>query len=230
MAKQKVETPAQNLEKVEDVLSRTEQYIEENQKSLIIIVLAIILIVGVYLGYNKFYVQSQEKDAQAQMFIAQQYFEKDSFQLAINGDGNYLGFLAIIDDFGVTKAANLAHYYTGISYLKLGKFTEAVEYLKGFDTDDQMLAPIAAGAIGDAYSELGNNNEALSYYLKASKVTNEFTTPIFLMKAGLIYEELGKWEEALGVYEKIESDFRKSAEARYIDKYIQRAKIKLNKA
>jgi tetratricopeptide (TPR) repeat protein len=230
MAKKKFEAPDQNLEKVEDVLSKTERYIEENQKSLIIIVAAIVVIVGIYLGYNKFYVQGQEKDAQEQMFVAQQYFEKDSFKLALNGDGNSWGFKAIIDEYGVTRAANLSQYYAGICCIKLGQYNEAIEYLKSFDSDDKMLGPVSLGAIGDAYIELGNNDEGLSYYLKASDVENEFTTPVFLMKAGLVYEDLGKWEEALSLYEKIESNYRRSTEARYVEKYIQRAKLKLGKA
>lgn len=116
MAKKKTKED-DNLQELESALTRTEQFIEDNQKPIIYTVGVIVLIVVAYLGFNKFYLQPKQEEALSQMFMAENYFEKDSFNLAINGDGNYLGFLDIIDDYGITKSANLAKYYTGISYL-----------------------------------------------------------------------------------------------------------------
>ncbi|MCK4664795.1 MAG: tetratricopeptide repeat protein [Bacteroidales bacterium] len=230
MSKKKKKIGNENVEGIENALSKTEQYIEENQKSLSIIVAAIIIIVGGYFAYQKFYVNPLEIEAQSQMFVAEQYFEKDSFNLAIYGDGNYLGFLDIIDEYGVTKSANLANYYAGISYLYLGDYESAIDYLKGFDANDQIIAPIALGAIGDAYSELDEQNKAVSFYNKAAlKSKNSLTTPIYVMKAAQIYEELNEFEKALELYYKIEKDYPKSQEGRYIEKYITRAKLLLQK-
>jgi len=215
-----------NFEIVEDALSKTEQYIEDNQKSLSIIVAAIVIIVGGYLAYNKLYIKPLQEEALANVFFAEQYFGQDSFNLALNGDGNNLGFLDIIDEYGITKVGNLANYYAGISYLRLGDYESAIEYLKSFDTDDFMLEPVSLGSIGDANMELENTDEALNYYLKAAEFENEFTTPIYLMKAGLAYEKLGDYENALKLYEKIDVEYEKSNEGRYIKKYIQRAKMK----
>jgi len=217
------------FENVENVLSKTEQYIEDNQKSLTIIVVVAVLIIGGYLGFKKFYLSPQENDAQSQMFVAEQYFEKDSFNLALNGFGEYPGFLEIIDDYGITKTANLARYYAGISYLNLGQYEEAIDYLKKFDSDDNMLAPIATGAIGDANMELGNAKTAVSYYEKAANmVENNFTAPIYLMKAGLAYEELGDNKAALEMYKTIKADYAKTTEGRQIEKYIARVEAKMN--
>jgi len=225
--KKKQESAESGFEGVENALSRTEQYIEENQKSLTIIVAAIIIIVGGYLGYRKFIVSPKEKEASSQMYMAEQYFERDSFNLALYGDGQNLGFIDIIDEYGITKSANLANYYAGVSYLHMGDFDMAIEYLKQFDAEDDMIAPIAYGAIGDAYSELQNYEEAADFYIKASKQKeNEFVAPIYLMKAGLVYEELGEHDKAVAVYQRIKDDYGKSSEARQIDKYITRAKIK----
>ncbi|OFY88341.1 MAG: hypothetical protein A2236_01030, partial [Bacteroidetes bacterium RIFOXYA2_FULL_33_7] len=203
---------SESLEAVESALSKTEQYIEDNQKSLTIIVLAIIIIVGGYLAYQKFYVKPLEEEAKNEIFVAEQYFAKDSFNLAVNGrDGEFSGFIEIADDYSVTKIGNLANYYAGISYLKLGKFNEAIEYLSEFDSDDEMLAPIANGAIGDAYLELGNDNEAISFYEKAITIsTNDFTTPIYLLKVGQVYEKQNNLDKALKAYERIETEFAKS--------------------
>lgn len=228
MAKKK-NVQQDSFENVENVLSRTEQYIEDNQKSLTIIVAAIIVIVGGYLAFERLYVNPMEKEAKAQMFVAEQYFERDSFNLALYGDGVELGFLDIIDEYGISNTANLAHYYAGVSFLHLGDYESAIEYLKGFESDDQIIAPLALGAIGDAYSELGEYEEALSYYLKAAnKNINEFTSPIYLMKAAQIHEHLGEYKKALTIYERVKKDHPKSNEARYIDKYITRANGILN--
>ncbi|MGC9353394.1 MAG: tetratricopeptide repeat protein, partial [Mariniphaga sp.] len=125
MAKKKAQQ-ADNLQELESALTKTERFIEENQKPITYVVGAIILIVIAYLGFTRFYLQPREKEAQSQMFMAENYFERDSFNLAINGDGNYLGFLDIIDDYGMTKSANLAKYYTAISYLHLGQYEDAL--------------------------------------------------------------------------------------------------------
>ena len=228
MAKKK--TPKEdNLQELESALTRTEQFIEDNQKIITYIVGGIILIVAGYLGFNRFYLQPKEDEALSQMFMAENYFEKDSFNLAINGDGNYLGFLDIIDDYGITKSANRAKYYTGISYLHLGQYEDAIDYLKSFKTDDLLLAPIAEGAQGDALLELGETEDALKQYKKAYSLSdNELTAPIYMMKAANLLETNDELEDALSLYEEIKEKFPNSSEGTNVDKYIARVKLKLN--
>ena len=153
MAKKKMKPASQGIEGVESALTKTERFIEENQKMLTYIVLGIVVIIAGYLGYHRFILGPTEVEAQSQMFVAEQYFEKDSFNLALYGDGNYFGFLDIIDEYGITKSKNLAFYYAGISFLNLGDYESAIDYLKKFDSDDKMVGPIASGAMGDAYFE-----------------------------------------------------------------------------
>jgi len=229
MSKKK-DTTDIGFENVENVLSKTENYIEENQKSLTVIVIVIAAIIAGYLGYKKLFLEPAEIEAQSEMFVAEQYFEQDSFRLALEGDGSYLGFADIIDEYGITKSANLAKYYAGICYLKLGEYEEAIEQLKKFDSDDILVASIALGAIGDAYIEVGEIEEGVEYYLKAAgRKQNDFTTSFYLKKAGLVYEELGNYKKALQVYEQIEKEFPKSDESRDIEKYITIVKTKLKK-
>jgi tetratricopeptide (TPR) repeat protein len=228
MAKKKAQH-ADNLEELESALTRTEQFIEDNQKIITYIVGAIILVVAAYLGFNKFYLQPREKEALSQMFMAVDYFEKDSFNLAVNGDGNYLGFLDIMDDYGITKSANRAKYYTGISYLHLGQYEDALEYLNDFKTDDLLLGPITEGAKGDAYLELGENDKALSQYKKAYELTdNELTTPVYMMKAANLLESMDELEDALAIYKDIKEKYPKSNEGTQADRYIARVEIKLS--
>jgi tetratricopeptide (TPR) repeat protein len=229
MSKKK-ESQQDQFESVENALSRTEHYIEENQKSLTIIVAAIIIIVGGYLGYKRFVESPKENEAKSQMWMAEQYFARDSFNLALNGDGNYLGFLDIVDEYSITKSANLAYYYSGISYLRLGQYENAIEYLKQFESDDKMIAPIAYGAIGDAYMELDNPEDALVFYTKAvNKSENDFTTPIYLMKVAFVHKQNGDFKKALEAYKRIEKDFPETAEGRQISKYIAQVEVLIQK-
>ncbi len=228
MAKKKTKKE-DNLQELESALTRTEQFIEDNQKPIIYAVGAIVLIVVAYLGFNKFYLQPKQEEALSQMFMAENYFEKDSFNLAINGDGNYLGFLDIIDDYGITKSANRAKYYAGISYLHLGEYEDAIDYLKGFKTDDLLLAPVKAGSMGDAYLELGKTDDALKQYKKAYSLNNnELTTPIYKTKAAGVYESTGEWKKALALYEEIKNDFPETTEGSNATKHIARVKLKMN--
>ncbi len=227
MSKKKIkEQGTDNIQAVETALSRSEQFIEDNQKILIGVVLAIVVIVGGYLAYNKWYLQPLDEEANTQMFVAEQYFDRDSFNLALNGDLNYPGFLTIIDEYSSTKAGNLAHYYAGISYLQLGKFNEAIEYLSGFDSKDKMLKPIALGSTGDAYLELKQAEKAAEFYIKAGTFSeNQFTAPIYLMRAGQVLESLKDYKGALEQYKLIKEKYNNTSEGRVIDKYIARAEI-----
>ncbi|HRX11062.1 MAG TPA: tetratricopeptide repeat protein [Draconibacterium sp.] len=226
MAKKK-STKDDNLQELESALTKTEQYIEDNQKVITYVIAAVIIVVGAYLAFHRFYMQPKEKEALSQMFMAENYFEKDSFNLAINGDGNYLGFLDIIDDYGMTKSANRAKYYTGISYLHLGQYEEAIDYLEKFKTDDLLLGPVKMGAIGDAKLELGEKEDALKQYKKAySETDNELTTPVYKMKAAKLLESMNELDEALKLYEEIKKDYPQSTEGTTVDKYIARVKIK----
>jgi tetratricopeptide (TPR) repeat protein len=218
-----------NLIEVESALTKSEQFLEANQKLIGIVIGAIVLVVVGYLGLNKFYLEPRLTEAQEQMFMAQNYFEKDSFNLALNGDGNNPGFLDIIDDFGSTDAGNLANYYAGVSYLNLGQFDNAIEYLKKFDTNDVLLGPISVGAQGDANLELGKTDKALDLYTEAYKMNdNELTTPVYMLKAGELLESSNNAADALKLYETIKQKYPETNEGRSIDKYIARAKAKMN--
>ena len=215
---------------VEEALGKTEQFVEKNQKILMYVVMGIILVVLLYFGYQKFYISPMESNAQDQIFMAQKYFEMDSLSRALYGDGNALGFIDIVDDYGRTKTGNLAKYYAGICYLRMGNFEEAISYLEDHDPTDQMIGPMALGALGDAYMEINDPEKAADYYLEAAnEVVNEFTTPMFLYKAGLTYEMMGDYENAYDAYNRIYEEYFRSNEGRNIERNIARMKGMLDK-
>jgi tetratricopeptide (TPR) repeat protein len=212
---------------VEQAFSKTELYIEQNKKSLLIIFSAVVLLVGGYFAYKYWYVAGEETKARAEMFKAEDYFSKDSIDLAMNGDkSGSLGFIQIVDDYGITPSGNLAEYYLGMCYLKKGQFEDAISHLEEFNGKDQIVAPLAIAAIGDANLELGKTEEAITYYLKAAeRNTNNFDTPICLKKAAMAYEEKGNYADAVKIYERIKNEFMETTEGRDMDKYIARAKV-----
>lgn len=217
----------ERLENVESALSKTELWIEEHQKLIYGIIAAIIVIAGIIWGLKALN-DRKDRNASKEIFTAQKYFEKESYEAALNGDGNYLGFTEVYDAYKSTKTGKLAAYYAGISNMKLGKYEEAIDYLKKFDGKDEILAPMALGAIGDCYMELDDLNNAVSYYEKAAnKSKNDFTGPMFLSKAGMTYEILGDYAKALNCYKTLKADYPMSNEAFEISKNIANMEEKL---
>ena len=181
------------------------------------------------MGYTNFILEPKEDEAANEMFQAQQYYDQaingqatDSlYNLALNGGEGKMGFLGITEEYSGTNAANLAHYYAGTSYLNMGKFKEAIQHLEQFNSKDLFLKAMSLGAIGDAFAELNQQQEAFDFYKKASEhTTNDFTTPRYAYKAGLMALELGKKDEALKLFTNIKDNYKSSVEAANIDVYL----------
>jgi tetratricopeptide (TPR) repeat protein len=229
MAKNKKDDNPQGMKNVEETLSKTEQFLEQNYKPLLIGLAVVVVLVGLF-WLAKLYLTKRNDEAQSQMYQAQKYLELDSINLALNGDGNYLGFLDIAKEYKFTKAGNLARYAAGICNLHLGNYQEAIDFLDKYSKKDKVIGSIAIGATGDAYVELGNTDKGLAKYLEAAEFAgNSFNTPLFLMKAAELYEINGKYADALKLYEQIKEEYPTSTEGSSIDKYIARAKLLSNK-
>jgi len=223
----KSEDLIENPEALANQISKTEEFIEKNKQMVMIVGGTIALIVAGYFLYN-YWVTTQNENAQNEMFQAVYYFEADSLDLALNGDGNNYGFLQIIDNYGMSKAANLAHYYVGAIYLKKGQFISAVDHLEQFTSDDLLIRARSYALIGDANMEMGNIEEAASYYMKAARYKpNEYTSPLYLMKAAVAYETLEDYESALDCYDRIVSEYVQSNEYQNARKHKARLEGKL---
>lgn len=218
------------FENVEQALSRTERFVEKNQKIITTIAVVAAVVVLGYYGYQKYIYNPKVLEAQEQTFPAEQYFKVDSFRLALNGDGNALGFIDIIDEYGSTPSGNIAKYYAGICNLHIGNYSEAIDYLKSYSSEDIMISITATGAIGDAYVQSNELEKGAGYYVDAADMfPNKFTTPVYLMKAAQVYYKLENIQKALELYKRIKTEFPDSRESRSIDKYIARAELKLRK-
>ena len=223
MAKNNTQEQEDQLKTIEESLTKAEMYVEKNKNNLMVIVVAIAVGFSAFFAYDRFYVQPNEENAATEMYMAEKNFELGKYQEALDGDEQFAGLLEIIESYGSTNSGNLAEYYAGISHLKLGDAETAIEHLDNFSSEDEMLAPIAKGAIGDAFSELGQDEEALNYYITAAELrTNDFTTPVFLMKAANAAYSLGNKKQALSLYTRIQDEFSTSREGQNIGKYIAR--------
>jgi tetratricopeptide (TPR) repeat protein len=191
-----------------EMYTRTELFFEKNKKAVSIGVTALLALVVLVIGYKKFYAEPKAKEAQEMIWKAQYYFEIDSLDLAMNGDGNYLGLLDIADRYSSTPSGELANFYLGTIMMQKGDHEAALSYYKEADLEDDVLSAMAVGNQGDALVELGRTDEALGKFEKAANMTeNEFTTPMYLMKAGLIYQQKADWKNAAKVYRRVAKEY-----------------------
>lgn len=214
---------AEVFKSLDEGASRTEAWVEKNQKYILGVVGVVAVCVLGFLAYQNFVVAPSQKEATNEMYQAQSSYDlainattaKDSlFNLALNGAGGKYGFIDIADKYSGTDAGNLANFYAGMSYLNTKKYQEAINYLDKYDGGDAITGPIAKGAIGDAFVQLSQEEEALKYYVEAATANkNEVTTPRFLLKAGITALNLGKGTEALKHFNQIVKDYETSTEA-----------------
>jgi len=209
-------------------LGQVSKFTRENQKSLTFIVAAVVVMIAVYVLYQKLYLAPREVTASTQMRVAQESWAKKDWDKAIKGDAGYPGFEKIISEYSNTKAANLANFYLGVAYLNKGEYHKAIDYLSDYRGDDSMIAAEALGSTGDAYVELKDYDNATSYFKKAvDKAANDFLSPLYLKKLGLVYEATNNNKDAADTYKSIKKDYPNSTEAQSIDAYIARVEAKL---
>jgi len=217
-----------DLREIGNVLSRSEQFIEKNQKYLYIVLGVIVVAVSAVILFRHMYLMPKEQEAQEMIYVGEQYFAIDSFKVALNGDGaNFIGFQGIIDDYGLTKTAKLASAYAGLCYKNMGDYDNAIKYLNKCKAKDIMVSPALLGAIGDCYVELKDYSKAVSFFRKAAETKNELLAPIYLMKAARVYEKTADLKNALKMYKRIQKEYPLTQEGLDVEKYIDRAEANL---
>ncbi|MBX9781550.1 MAG: tetratricopeptide repeat protein [Chitinophagaceae bacterium] len=215
---------------VNEALAKAEGVWKNVQKPILAVLVVALVIGDGYFGYREYIQKPKEEKAADAIFKVQQYFAIDSLNLVLNGDGQNKGALYVIKNYSGTKAANLAHYYAGVSYLKLGDFNNAVKYLKDFSTDAKQVQLLALGCLGDAYAELNKKEEAIEAYKKAASTfeADENNSSEYLFRAALLSETTGKTKEALSLYKELKEQFPKTEKGFQADKYINRLSIEKN--
>ncbi len=227
-------TTAEVFNTLEESASKSEEWVSKNQNYILGVIAVIAVGVLGYLAFEQFVKKPKEAEAGNEMFYAMQYYNQalqsttaqDSlYNLALNGANGKYGLIDVIDNYGGTQNANLATYAAGMSFLNTQKYTEAIDYLEDYSSEDVITNAMAKGAVGDAFMQLNQPEEALGYYEKAiNSNSNKFTTPMFLQKAGVTALELGDKDVALKYFERIKEEFADATEANMVDAYIAMAK------
>lgn len=215
---------AQNAANVGEAVSRTEQYIENNKKTLSAIVIAVVVVIAAVMLLNTYYFQPRQEKAHNALVAGEKLFQAGEFQTAIDGDDyDYDGFDAIIKKYSGTKSANLAKAYAGLSHAQLGQYAEAIPYLKAFKGKDSIISPSVLAALGNCYAQQEDYSQAVATLVKAAaKADNNVTSASWLIQAGQLYEQMGKPADALKLYQQVKDKYYQSMQASDIDKYIER--------
>ena len=209
------------FESVESALTATEAFIEKNQKQLITGVGILALLVTAFIAFNNMYFKPRTNEASNEMYKAQLYFARDSFELALQGDDfETIGFEGVSSKYSWTASGNLAKAYAGICLYNLGEYEEAIRFLSKFDGGKSYLGLSVTGLIGDCYVELDRPEKAVKFFKKAGEANNEALSPTFLKKAGFVYESLEQKDKALACYQIIKEKYADSLEGQDIEKYI----------
>lgn len=207
----------------EAAIAKVKGFWEKYSKPLMIVSVLLIVVIGGWYGYQHFVVKPKEEKAVEAMFRAEEYFRNDSLALALNGDGQNLGFEKVADKFSGTKTGELAEFYAGTCHLRLNNFEKAVKYLKGFSSSSDLIQARAYKMLGDAYAELGKNEDALSSYKKAAHQfpKDDGNSPDYLFTAANFADRVMKnKEEAISLYKEIKEKFPTSTQAVDADNYL----------
>ena len=218
--------------------NKSEAFFIKYKKAIIIAIAILILIIAGISLYKAYISGPRENKASTELAKAQEYFNMEQFDKALNGDGaGSNGFINIINNYGSTDAGNLANLYAGLCYANLKKWNEAVKYLDAYSSaDDAMVSPAAEAALGNAYAHVNQLDKAVSCLKKAAKMAdselkegvNNSLSPTFLLQAGQILESQGKYADALKLYQDITKTYVGAALVQNgdIEKYIERASLK----
>jgi tetratricopeptide (TPR) repeat protein len=210
-------------ESSELIITQAKDFWTRNSKVILGVGTVLLLLVGGYFVYKNYFKDPKEEKGAEALFKAEEYFRIDSLRLALNGDGQNLGFLQIINRYSGTKAADLANYYAGVSYVKLEDNQNAVKYLKKFSTDARQVQQRAYKLLGDAYADLANYKEALDYYKKAARHFEEDKTgsaEALFLAASLAEWKLKDQKEAIELYKELKEKYPDTREGNEVDKYL----------
>lgn len=227
---------------IEVALTKSEKFINEYKKPLIIGFAAIIVIVLAWFGGHR-WLTNREDAAQAQLALGETYFATGQYDLALKGDTTttakdaFKGYEKIAKEYTFTDAANVANLYAGICYAKKGDAKKAIEYLEAFSPkDDTTISANGIAALANCYATDGQLDKAVDTFKKAAKKANNAAlSPIFLIQAGQILESQNKKQDANKLYTEVKENYPTSQYCSVtnsngvvigpeIDKYIERTK------
>lgn len=231
---------AQSLD-IEVALTKSEKFINQYKKQLIIGFVAIIAIALAWFGGHKWFT-NRENAAQTQLALGEKFFIQEQWDMALNGDSvkskdAFKGYLKVADEYSFTDGANLARLQAGICYYHKGEYKKAIEQLEKFSPkSDATVSANAIAALGDCYACGNQLDKAIDKFKEAAKkAENPGLSPVYLMKAAGILEKQNKKADANKIYTDIKANYPEFqlcvtqvnegvVTGPEIDKYIERTK------
>ncbi len=210
-------------QEVQENISKSDEFYRAHKKTIWTVVICIVVVGLGILAYSNWVYAPAVREAQEAAFSAENAFARGEFQLALDGDGTFLGFTDIVDQYG-KKAGKSVYFYAGVCEAQLGNWEEALSYLKKYKGSDKILAGRALALEGDCYSALEDYDSALKLYRKAAAKSDNVFAAAYLIKAGEVCLKTGDNAAALSLFEEVKDKYPQSIEAYDIDKYIELAK------
>lgn len=204
-----------NIINVDEVYTKTEQFVDKNRLALTFGIGGLAALILGVLGYQSFIVAPANAHAEESAWRAESYFEMDSMEWAIFGDGYAAGLEEILNEYNGTSAGSRAAYRLGVYHRDAGSYEEAIAAFESVELSDDVIGILTTGNIGDCEVELGNYEAAIGHFEAAahaasSELSDAILTPMFLFKAAISQIEIGNNKAAKNNLDQIVSDYPKS--------------------
>lgn len=125
--------------------------------------------------------------------------------------------------FPHSRYGEMARYYAGVSLDHLGRFQDAVNWLKPMaDRGDAQLSSLAKFELAHVYDHMGKHSQAVALYLQlASKPTLFVPKPVVLLALGDHYLARKNTQRAVQYYEQVKSEFPNTGLADQADQRLE---------
>ena len=157
------------------------------------------------------------------------YYERGEYRTALDGAGEVLGLVDIIEMYGNTGAGNMARFYAANAAFTLREFDQSLEWFKAFRGKGGMLEASALDGQAAIYEMREQYEEAGEFYERAARAYEDaLRSPEYLKKAARAYQKQGVYQKAEALLLRIREDYPDSEAAQDLDFHLGfvRAKLK----
>jgi TolA-binding protein len=198
---------------------------ETNKKIVNGVLVGVVILAVVVVAYMN-NVNSNNVKANTELGKVLPYYDQGKYDLAISGNlqENIRGLQSIAEDYGSTKAGELAKFYLANSYFAQGDYEKALKYFLNVNVSDDMLTASALSGAASCYEAKNDCEKAASMFEKAAfKSVKDVNAAENMFHAARNYLTAGKKEKASELFKKVKKEFPTSILAREIDRWIAQA-------
>jgi tetratricopeptide (TPR) repeat protein len=197
-------------------------FVQDNSQRVILygVLLIVVIFAAIFYVNNR---KQKNETAGVELARIMNLFDAGNYQEAIDGQPGttIIGLKKIVDDYGSTPNGETAKMFLADSYNLLGKTDEAYKYYKDYDGSIELYQSAALAGQAGYFASKNNYSEAAELYEKAAHVTDtDVMNSEYLLKAGINYMKEGKNKEAKKAFETVQNDYKTSASAREVERYL----------